>query len=112
MSTDYTSQSIVNTITIKYKVSYNFLPESKAAIQISAIEHQARPFVETYRSGKHIAYHRSIEINVSVSTETVTETVYKLTKESEKRKRFLKKKKKRTTNEKQFNQQKQNTARK
>lgn len=61
--------------TKSHTILFDFLPESKAAIHINAIEPQARPFVETYRSGKHIAYHRSIEMNVSVSTETVTETV-------------------------------------
>lgn len=45
--------------------------------QINAIEPIARTFVETYRNGKHIAYQRSIEMNVNVSTDTVTETVCK-----------------------------------
>lgn len=53
------------------------LPERRAVIHIIATEHHARPFVETYRSGKQIAYHRSIEMNVNVKTDTVTETVCK-----------------------------------
>lgn len=61
-----------------------YLPDRSAAIHIIATEHQARPFVDTYRNGKQIAYHRSIEMNVNVSTDTVTETVYTERKYSEK----------------------------
>lgn len=51
-----------------------YLPESNAAAHIMATEHHARLFVDTYRNGKHIAYHRSIEMNVNVSTDTVMDT--------------------------------------
>lgn len=53
-------------------------PDSNATIQMNAMEPIARSFVDTYRNGKQIAYHRSMEMNVSVSTDTVTETVCKL----------------------------------
>lgn len=53
------------------------LPETTANVQINAIDPIARPFVDTYRSGKHIAYQRSSDIKVNVSTDTVTDTVYK-----------------------------------
>lgn len=42
------------------------------------IDPMARTFVETYRSGKHIAYQRSIEIKVKVNTDTVTDTVWNI----------------------------------
>lgn len=37
----------------------------------------ALPVVDLNFSGKHIAYHLSTEMNVSVNTDTVTETVCK-----------------------------------
>lgn len=52
-----------------------YSPETKANVQINAIDPIARPFVETYRNGKHIAYHRSSDMNVNVNTDTVTDTV-------------------------------------
>lgn len=42
---------------------------------MNAIEPNALILVDTYRSGKHIAYQRSIEMNVSVNTDTVMDTV-------------------------------------
>lgn len=53
------------------------LPEISATSQIKAIDPMARSFVDTYRRGKQIAYHRSMEMKVSVNTDTVTDTVCK-----------------------------------
>lgn len=54
-----------------------YLPDINATIHMKAIDPIARTFVETYRNGKQMAYQRSIEIKVSVNTETLTETVYR-----------------------------------
>lgn len=59
---------------------YLYLPESRATSQMKAIDPMARSLVETYRNGKQMAYHRSIEMNVRVRTETVTDTVCKVNK--------------------------------
>lgn len=48
---------------------------SSATVHIIAIQMIARPGRGLYRSGKHIAYHRSIDMNVSVKIDTVTLTV-------------------------------------
>lgn len=56
---------------------FRYLPDTRATIQINAIEPTARTLVETYRKGKHIAYHRSMDMNVNVRTDTVTDTVCK-----------------------------------
>jgi hypothetical protein len=53
---------------------YN-LPNSMPIIHITAIERQARSGRGLYRNGKQIAYHRSMEMNVNVRTDTVTEIV-------------------------------------
>lgn len=52
-----------------------YLPDKSATIHMKPIDPIARTFVETYRSGKHIAYQRSIEMKVKVNTDTVTDTV-------------------------------------
>lgn len=56
---------------------FRYLPDARATSHINAIEPTARTLVETYRNGKHIAYHRSMDMNVNVKTDTVTDTVCK-----------------------------------
>ncbi len=48
-------------------------------IQMAAMAVLARPIVDRNLSGWHMAYQRSTEMNVSVNTETDTETVCKKT---------------------------------
>lgn len=54
-----------------------FLPISNDTIQIIIMEIFARVVVDLNFNGKQIAYHRSTEMKVRVSTETATETVWK-----------------------------------
>lgn len=58
-------------------IECRYLPDTRATIHINAIEPTARRLVETYRKGKHIAYHRSMDMKVKVNTDTVTDTVCK-----------------------------------
>lgn len=51
------------------------LPIANDIIQIIIIDILARIVVDLNFRGKHMAYHRSTEINVNVSTETATDTV-------------------------------------
>lgn len=53
------------------------LPDKKAIIHMTPSVRQARSGFGLYRNGKQIAYHRSMEMNVRVKTDTVTETVCK-----------------------------------
>ena len=50
---------------------------SSEMIQMAAMAVLARPIVDRNLRGWHMAYQRSTEMNVSVSTETDTETVCK-----------------------------------
>lgn len=54
-----------------------YLPEPKPMSQIIAMDRQARSGFGLYRNGKQIAYHLSIDMNVKVNTDTVTDTVCK-----------------------------------
>lgn len=55
--------------------SVRFIPMSSEMIQMAAMAVLARPIVDRNLRGWHMAYQRSTEMNVNVSTETDTETV-------------------------------------
>lgn len=61
----------------------------RATLQMMPIQIIARPGWGLYRSGKQIAYHRSIDMNVSVKIETVTLTVCKDIKERQRQERSV-----------------------
>lgn len=55
--------------------SFLLLPEASPTIHMTMMAVLARPVVDLNFSGWQMAYQRSMEIDVSVITETVTETV-------------------------------------
>lgn len=67
--------SNLNFFELKCRTKNSGRSKSSATVQIIAIHMMARPGCGLYLSGKHIAYHRSIDMNVSVKIETVTLTV-------------------------------------
>lgn len=60
------------------------LPEASPTIHMIMMAVRALLVVDLNLRGWHIAYQRSIEIDVSVMTDTVTETVYKFQKRKKK----------------------------
>lgn len=62
-------------VSISTEFNIILLPEASPTIHMIMMAVLARPVVDLNFKGWQMAYHRSMEIDASVMTETVTETV-------------------------------------